>query len=60
MEKLGINRWLAVIGGSMGGMQVLEWAATYPEAVYAAAPIATACAPGMVICFSCIYPARRR
>ena len=42
MEKLGINRWLAVIGGSMGGMQVLEWAATYPEAVYAAAPIATA------------------
>ncbi|MCA3376748.1 MAG: homoserine O-acetyltransferase, partial [Roseomonas sp.] len=42
MEQLGINRWLAVIGGSMGGMQVLEWAATYPEAVYAAAPIATA------------------
>ncbi|MFM7416431.1 MAG: homoserine O-acetyltransferase, partial [Alphaproteobacteria bacterium] len=42
MERLGINRWLAVIGGSMGGMQVLEWAATYPEAVYAAAPIATA------------------
>ena len=42
MEKLGISRWLAVIGGSMGGMQVLEWAATYPEAVYAAAPIAAA------------------
>ncbi len=42
MEQLGISRWLAVIGGSMGGMQVLEWAATYPEAVYAAAPIATA------------------
>ncbi len=42
MEHLGIARWLAVIGGSMGGMQVLEWAATYPEAVFAAAPIATA------------------
>ncbi|MCK8785513.1 homoserine O-acetyltransferase [Roseomonas sp. NAR14] len=42
MEHLGIGRWLAVVGGSMGGMQVLEWAATYPEAVGAAAPIATA------------------
>ncbi|MBV1796234.1 homoserine O-acetyltransferase [Siccirubricoccus sp. G192] len=42
VEHLGIARLLGVIGGSMGGMQVLEWAATYPEAVYAAAPIATA------------------
>ncbi len=42
MEHLGIARWLAVVGGSMGGMQVLEWAATYPEAVFAAAPIACA------------------
>lgn len=42
MEHLGISRWLAVIGGSMGGMQVLEWAATYPDAVLAAAPIACA------------------
>jgi len=42
VEHLGIGRLLAVIGGSMGGMQVLEWAATYPEAVFAAAPIATA------------------
>ena len=41
-EHLGIGRLLAVIGGSMGGMQVLEWAATYPEAVFAAAPIACA------------------
>jgi homoserine O-acetyltransferase len=39
---LGIERLLAVVGGSMGGMQVLEWAATYPEMVFAAAPIATA------------------
>jgi homoserine O-acetyltransferase len=42
IEHLGIERLLAVIGGSMGGMQVLEWAATFPEAVFAAAPIAAA------------------
>ncbi|MBR0669117.1 homoserine O-acetyltransferase [Roseomonas hellenica] len=42
MDELGIIRWLAVVGGSMGGMQVLEWAATYPDAVFAAAPIACA------------------
>jgi len=42
VDHLGIARLLAVIGGSMGGMQVLEWAATYPEAVFAAAPIACA------------------
>jgi homoserine O-acetyltransferase len=41
-DHLGIERLLAVIGGSMGGMQVLEWAATFPDAVYAAAPIAAA------------------
>jgi homoserine O-acetyltransferase len=41
-ERLGISRLFAVVGGSMGGMQVLEWAATYPEAVFAAVPIATA------------------
>jgi homoserine O-acetyltransferase len=42
VRHLGIERLLAVIGGSMGGMQVLEWAATYPEMVVAAAPIAAA------------------
>ena len=42
VEHLGIDRLMAVVGGSMGGMQVLEWAATYPEMVVAAAPIATA------------------
>jgi len=42
VDHLGIERLLAVVGGSMGGMQVLEWAATYPEAVFAAVPIATA------------------
>ncbi len=30
-EVLGISRWAAVIGGSMGGMQALEWAITYPD-----------------------------
>ncbi len=42
IDHLGITRLFAVIGGSMGGMQVLEWAATYPEQVFAAVPIATA------------------
>jgi homoserine O-acetyltransferase/O-succinyltransferase len=42
VEHLGIERLFAVIGGSMGGMQVLEWAATYPDALFAAVPIAAA------------------
>ncbi|MCW8085857.1 homoserine O-acetyltransferase MetX [Sabulicella glaciei] len=42
VDHLGITRLLAVIGGSMGGMQVLEWAATYPDSVLAAAPVACA------------------
>ena len=42
VEHLGIARLFAVVGGSMGGMQVLEWAATFPELVFAAVPIATA------------------
>jgi len=42
MTHLGISRLFAVIGGSMGGMQVLEWAATFPDAVFAAVPVACA------------------
>jgi homoserine O-acetyltransferase len=42
VEHLGIERLFAVMGGSMGGMQVLQWAAAYPDAVFAALPIATA------------------
>jgi homoserine O-acetyltransferase/O-succinyltransferase len=41
MDHLGIAAWASVIGGSMGGMQVLEWAITYPERVRSLVPIAT-------------------
>ena len=41
IDHLGIRRLLAVAGGSMGGMQALEWAVAYPDAVAAALPIAT-------------------
>jgi homoserine O-acetyltransferase len=42
LDHLGIEQLLSVAGGSMGGMQVLQWAASYPERVYSALPIATA------------------
>jgi homoserine O-acetyltransferase len=41
IDYLGIERLLAVAGGSMGGMQALEWAVTYPDSVLAALPVAT-------------------
>jgi homoserine O-acetyltransferase len=41
IDHLGIERLLAVAGGSMGGMQALEWAVAYPDRVLAALPIAT-------------------
>ena len=40
IEYLGIDTLFCVIGGSMGAMQVLQWVASYPEAVFAAVPIA--------------------
>jgi homoserine O-acetyltransferase len=42
IDHLGIETLFCVIGGSMGGMQVLQWAASYPERVFAAVPIASA------------------
>jgi homoserine O-acetyltransferase len=42
LDRLGIASLFGVIGGSMGGMQVLQWAASYPERVFAALPIAAA------------------
>ncbi len=41
IEHLGISRLLAVVGGSMGGMQALSWAVQFPERVRVCIPIAT-------------------
>jgi homoserine O-acetyltransferase len=41
LDKLGIKKLLAVIGGSIGGMQVLQWMIDYPDVVKAAIPVAT-------------------
>jgi homoserine O-acetyltransferase len=42
VDRLGVSELLCVAGGSMGGMQVLEWMASYPERLVSAMPIATA------------------
>jgi homoserine O-acetyltransferase len=53
IDYLGIDKLLAVVGGSMGGMQVLQWAASCPERVRAALPLAaTARHSPMLIAFS--------
>jgi homoserine O-acetyltransferase len=53
IDYLGIDKLLAVAGGSMGGMQVLQWTVSYPERVLAALPIATTARHSpMLIAFS--------
>ncbi|HVI32349.1 homoserine O-acetyltransferase MetX [Phenylobacterium sp.] len=42
VEAMGIDTLFAVVGGSMGGMQVLQWAADYPEKLFSAVCIAAA------------------
>jgi len=41
IDHLGIDRLLAVVGGSMGGMQALQWAVAYPQRVRACLPLAS-------------------
>ena len=41
IDHLGIDQLFCVAGGSLGGMQVLQWAVSYPERVFSAVPIAT-------------------
>jgi homoserine O-acetyltransferase len=53
IDYLGIEKLLAVAGGSMGGMQVLQWTVSYPERVRAALPLATTARHSpMLIAFS--------
>ncbi len=42
IDHLGIDQLFCVIGGSMGGMQVLDWASSHTQRVFSAVPIATA------------------
>jgi len=42
LDHLGIEKLLAAVGGSMGGMQVLEWAISHPDRVHLCVPLATA------------------
>ncbi|MDE3016956.1 MAG: homoserine O-acetyltransferase [Pseudomonadota bacterium] len=42
LDYLGIEKLFCVIGGSMGGMQALDWATRFPNRVFSAVPIATA------------------
>ena len=44
-QHLGINQWAAVVGGSLGGMQALQWSVTYPD--WVAHCVVIAAAPGL-------------
>lgn len=41
-DQLGINQWAAVVGGSLGGMQALQWTISYPERIRHCLAIASA------------------
>ncbi len=41
MKHLGIEKWLSISGGSMGGMQALQWSVSFPDCVGSVIPIAT-------------------
>lgn len=57
LDYLGIKKIVTVIGGSMGGMQALEWAAMYPEMVESIIPI---CSPGRAYPQSIAYRKAQR
>ena len=42
MDRLGISKWAAVVGGSLGGMQVIRWSISYPERMANAVIVAAA------------------
>ncbi|MFC2141315.1 homoserine O-acetyltransferase [Acidobacteriota bacterium] len=43
LDHLGIDRLLYLVGGSIGGMQAIEWAMAYPDTVGSVIPIASTC-----------------
>jgi len=43
IDHLGINKLLCLVGGSIGGMQAMEWAVSYPKMVESVIPIASTC-----------------
>lgn len=51
IDHLGIRRLLAVLGGSMGGMQALEWATQYPDRIASAVILAATPHPSAQCCF---------
>src|ERR1700688_22249 len=55
VKHLGIEKLLAVVGGSLGGMQVLEWAARYPDQIRSAVCLASAARlTAQGIAFNCV------
>ncbi|MEZ5584207.1 MAG: alpha/beta fold hydrolase [Candidatus Competibacteraceae bacterium] len=58
-NRLGVDRWAAIIGGSLGGMQALQWAIDYPERVRHAIAIAAAPARRRKISLSTRWPDAR-